>query len=60
MYDSNTEINDIGNMLEWMGENLTKLPLEYQFKYLAVIMEFVNKVKPIYIASLMYLGEFNS
>lgn len=63
MYDPDKELKElkeISNMLGWMGDNLGELPLEYQLKYAATVLEFANKVKPIYTASLMYLGEFDS
>lgn len=59
MNSINTALEDIQQMLEYFTkeENVSSLPVILQIKLLEAQVEYTNKLKPIYIASLDLRGD---
>ena len=50
------EVNNMSMMLEFMSKNIDKLPMIDQMAFVQANLEFVEKLKPIYVRGLILLN----
>lgn len=51
------EINNLGEMMDYFSNNLDQLPIQINLCYVKEIFDFIDRVKPLYIAALALRGD---